>query len=62
MTWGPLFMYYHCPECGAKYKYELDLIQEFGESFGRCPVCEAMGEFQKEAPRVADDYEYSEVD
>ena len=31
MTWGPMFMYYHCPKCGLKFEYAVDLIPEFGE-------------------------------
>lgn len=62
MTWGPLFLYYHCPECGMKYKYELDLLQELGDRFGRCPECAAMGIYEKEGPRIADDEEYLEAD
>lgn len=34
MTWGPLMMYYHCPKCGFKYEYALDMMVEFGEKFG----------------------------
>ena len=31
MTWGPLMMYYHCPKCGFKYEYALDMMTEFGK-------------------------------
>lgn len=61
MTWGPLFMYYHCPKCGEKYKYELDLIGVYGENFGCCPRCGARGVYDKEGPRQMDDVEYQEV-
>ena len=43
MTWGPMFMYYHCPKCGLKFEYAVDLIPEFGEKFGHCPKCDVMG-------------------
>ena len=62
MTWGPLFMYYICPDCGKKYKYELDLMTSLGACFGCCPVCGAMGDFEKESPRTAGDEEYEEID
>lgn len=62
MTWGPLFMYYECPDCGKKYKYELDLMTSLGEHFGRCPLCGAEGTFVKEAPRTAGDEDYEEID
>ena len=62
MTWGPMFMYYHCPECGKKFKYELDLMTELGEAFGTCPYCGAPGVFEKDGPRIPDDLEYEEVD
>lgn len=62
MTWGPLFMYYHCPECGKKYKYELDLLTFYGDKFGFCPDCDLMGIYEKEGPRLIDDDEYQEVE
>ena len=62
MTWGPLFIYYCCPECGMKYKYELDKLAAFGDTFGQCPHCGTDGTYEKEGPRLVDDKEYSEVD
>ena len=62
MTWGPLMMYYHCPKCGFKYEYALDMMVEFGEEFGYCPKCNVMGSYEKEGPRQKDDSEYFEVE
>lgn len=62
MTWGPLFMYYHCPDCGKKFKYELDMIGRLADRFGRCPECGAEGIFVKESPRRAGDEAYEEID
>ena len=31
MTWGPQMMYYHCPKCGMKFEYALDMMVEFGD-------------------------------
>lgn len=62
MTWGPLMMYYHCPKCGLKYEYALDMMVEFGEKFGYCPKCDVMGIYEKEGPRQRDDSEYFEVE
>ena len=62
MTWGPGFMYYHCPSCGLKFKYALDLIPEFGDDFGRCPECGTMGTYEKDGARTLDDADYTEVE
>lgn len=29
MTWGPMYMYYHCPKCGLKFEYAVDMIPGF---------------------------------
>lgn len=58
MTWGPLFMYYICPECGLKYKYELGRLTELGNKFGCCPKCGIEGRYIKEGPVVLDDNEF----
>ena len=55
-------MYYICPQCGKKFKYATDLIPEFGEEFGKCPACGAMGAFEKEGARTLDDLDYEEVE
>ncbi len=39
MTWGALYFYYHCPDCGFKFEYALDMMEEFGADFGKCPKC-----------------------
>ena len=26
MTWGPMYMYYHCSKCGLKFEYAADMI------------------------------------
>lgn len=55
-------MYYHCPNCGMKFKYPLDLMVEFGEDFGKCPNCGIMGSYEYDGPRRTDDLEYFEVE
>lgn len=62
MTWGPLFMYYRCSECGMKFKYELDMLGVLGDRFGRCPECSAEGIYEKEGPVMSDDNEYVEAE
>ena len=62
MSWGPCFMYYHCPDCEKKFKYELGLLAELGDRFGRCPDCGAMGDFETQSARTLNDMEYEEVD
>lgn len=62
MTWGPAFMYYHCDQCGKKFKYELSLIPEMGDRFGRCPACNASGVYERDGARSVNDAEYEEVD
>ncbi|MBQ1681229.1 MAG: excinuclease ATPase subunit [Agathobacter sp.] len=62
MTWGPSFMYYICPNCGKKFKYALDMIPEFGDDYGKCPVCGTMGTYEKDGARTKDDADYEEVD
>ena len=55
-------MYYHCPECGLKFKYALDLIPQFGDDFGKCPECEVQGVYEKDGARTLDDFDYIEVE
>lgn len=62
MTWGPLYFYYHCSECGFKFKYAFDIITEYGDEFGCCPKCGIMGVYEKDGPRQIDDAHYYEVD
>ena len=62
MSWGPCFFYYECPSCGKKVKYAEDLIAYFGEDFGKCPVCGAMGVFEKNGARTIDDFDYEEIE
>lgn len=62
MSWGALFFYYKCPECGKLFKYATDLISEFGDDFGRCPHCKSMGTYIKEGARTIDDLDYEEVE
>ena len=61
MTWGPNFLYYHCPACGHRFKYAEDMIPVFGERFGLCPQCGTMGTFEKSGARTPDDAQYPEV-
>ncbi|HIS47981.1 MAG TPA: excinuclease ATPase subunit [Candidatus Scybalocola faecigallinarum] len=62
MSWGALYFYYKCPECGKLFKYATDLIPEFGDDFGKCPACNAMGTYVKEGARTKDDLLYEEVE
>lgn len=55
-------MYYHCPDCGRRFKYAVDLIPEMGGRFGCCPVCGSAGVFEKDGARTPDDLEYEEVE
>lgn len=55
-------MYYHCPKCGFKFEYALDMMTEFGEEFGYCPKCKVMGVYEKEGARQVDDADYFEVE
>ena len=55
-------MYYHCPNCGLKFKYAIDLIPEFGDEFGHCPECGTMGTYEKDGARTLDDADYTEVE
>lgn len=55
-------MYYHCPQCGLKFKYPLDLMTLFGENFGLYPICRAMGIYECDGPRKTDDADYIEVE
>lgn len=55
-------MYYHCPDCGTKFKYALDLMVEFGDDYGKCPKCGAMGIYEYDGPRRKDDQDYEEVE
>ena len=62
MSWGPGFMYYHCPDCGEKFKYALDLIPVLGDDFGVCPFCRVPGVYEKDGARTLDDSDYLEVE
>ena len=62
MTWGPCLMYYHCPRCGKRFKYAIDMIPEFGLDFGHCPVCGSEGSLEKDGARTPDDADYEEVE
>lgn len=55
-------MYYHCPECGEKFKYAVELIPVFGDQFGLCPHCQTAGIYEKDGARTLDDMEYIEVE
>ena len=41
MTWGTYYFFYECPQCGKKYRYELE--GSSNETFGLCPDCRVMG-------------------
>jgi uncharacterized C2H2 Zn-finger protein len=55
-------MYYRCPKCGKRFKYAIDMIPEFGQDFGQCPVCGMKGVFEKDGARIPDDSLYEEVE
>ncbi|MDD6879954.1 MAG: excinuclease ATPase subunit [Firmicutes bacterium] len=55
-------MYYNCEKCGKKFKYALDLMVEFGDDYGKCPVCGTMGTYEYDGPRRKDDNDYFEVE
>ena len=55
-------MYFHCPQCSMKFKYEQDMISVFADAFGQCPVCGAAGVFEKDVPCAGDDRDYLEVE
>ena len=62
MSWGVGYMYYHCPRCGKKFKYALDLIAEFGDSYGQCPDCKVMGVYERDGAIGPDDAEYADIE
>ena len=62
MSWGSGFFYYHCPDCGKKFKYAVEDIPDFGDSFGTCPDCGKMGEYEQDGPRIPQDLDYFEVE
>lgn len=62
MSWGPCFMYYHCPKCGFKFKCATDLIPVLGDQFGKCPKCSIEGVFEKDGARTLDDADYTELE
>ena len=55
-------MYYRCPDCGARFKYETGAIADLGDRFGRCPHCGREGVLTGEGPASPDDAGYEEVD
>ena len=55
-------MYYRCESCGEKFKYAVDMIPVFGESFGCCPKCGIQGTLVKEGAAAPDDSDYPEVE
>lgn len=62
MTWGAFYMYYQCPQCAKKFKFAIDLLDEAGERFGKCPDCNVEGTFIKEGPNTEDSLDYEEID
>ena len=51
MTWGTYYFFYECPQCGKKYRYELEGSAD--EEFGFCPECHVMGTFVGEIGRAS---------
>lgn len=62
MTWGAQYMCYECKECKKKYKYAIDLISDFGDEFGKCPVCGSDGDLVGEGPVLAKYKDFEEVE
>lgn len=62
MSWGSGFFYYHCPDCGKKFKYAVEDIPDFGDRFGACPDCGKLGQYEQDGPRIPRDLEYFEVE
>lgn len=62
MSWGPCFLYYHCPDCGKRFKCATDMIPVLQDAFGRCPCCGAEGVFETDGARKIDDLLYEEVE
>ena len=54
--------YYHCPKCGKKFSYSLDLMTAFGDDFGKCPDCGTEGIYEMDGARTPNDREYEEVE
>ena len=50
MTWGTYYFFYECPQCGKKYRYELE--GSSNEEFGLCPDCHVMGKFVGETKYI----------
>lgn len=62
MSWGSGFFYYHCPDCGKKFKYAVEDIPDFGDRFGSCPDCGTAGVYEQDGPRIPQDLDYFEVE
>jgi len=62
MSWGPCYLYYHCPDCGTRFKYDIDMIPVFGDRFGCCPGCGRPCASEKEGAVTTDDVLYHEVE
>jgi len=62
VSWGSGFFYYHCRDCGKKFKYAVEDIPVFGARFGDCPDCGAPGTYEQDGPRIPEDLEYFEVE
>ena len=55
-------MCYECKKCGKKYKYAVDLIGDFGEEYGLCPVCGSEGKLVFEGPVSPETSAFEEVE
>ncbi len=62
MSWGSCFFYYHCAQCGKRFKYAVEDIALFGEVFGRCPRCGIDGRYEQDGARIPLDLQYEEVE
>ena len=53
MSWGAYWMYYRCPACGSKYRWDLTALSN--PEFGRCPDCGAEGALEGESKALPPD-------
>ncbi len=60
MSWGTLWFYYVCPQCGKRFK--ADLTDMGRPEFGACPCCGAAGTWVGETSAPPEEPEsYEEV-
>lgn len=47
MSWGGYWMFYVCPKCKEKFRYELGYLDK--KDFGKCPKCKGIGDLVGES-------------